>query len=245
MSFSGLEMALGLGAGLLLFVAGFFCGRWRRPGRAIPHSLTEREGGDGTFAVPAAPVTSDELQEGAPPTPPVTSPDLPSQIAAGEAQRLRETVDEMSQTIAARDAQIAALEADLNAAQAEVLVAPVTRVSAFSAQGTGAMGRNEHLHATQPLTLAVARGNAPDDLKQIHGVGETLEALLHRMGYFHFDQIAAWSAQEVAWVDENLPGFRGRVSRDSWVEQAQQFVRHAAKRDGSPSDQPGDEERPH
>jgi len=40
------------------------------------------------------------------------------------------------------------------------------------------------------------------------------------MGFFHFDQVAAWPAQEVAWVDANLEGFKGRVSRDNWVEQA-------------------------
>lgn len=40
------------------------------------------------------------------------------------------------------------------------------------------------------------------------------------MGVFHFDQIAGWRAEEVAWVDENLEGFRGRVSRDEWVAQS-------------------------
>jgi predicted flap endonuclease-1-like 5' DNA nuclease len=40
------------------------------------------------------------------------------------------------------------------------------------------------------------------------------------MGYYHFDQIAAWTDKEVAWVDENLQGFKGRVSRDNWVDQA-------------------------
>ena len=44
--------------------------------------------------------------------------------------------------------------------------------------------------------------------------------MLNEMGYFHFDQIAAWTADEVAWVDANLKGFKGRVSRDTWVEQA-------------------------
>ena len=38
-------------------------------------------------------------------------------------------------------------------------------------------------------------------------------------------QVAAQSAAEndaslLAWVDENLEGFKGRVSRDKWVEQA-------------------------
>jgi predicted flap endonuclease-1-like 5' DNA nuclease len=40
------------------------------------------------------------------------------------------------------------------------------------------------------------------------------------LGFWHFDQIAAWTADEVAWVDANLEGFRGRVTRDQWVAQA-------------------------
>jgi NADH-quinone oxidoreductase subunit E len=40
------------------------------------------------------------------------------------------------------------------------------------------------------------------------------------MGVYHFDQIAGWSDAEVAWVDDNLEGFKGRVTRDNWVEQA-------------------------
>ncbi|MEM9032652.1 MAG: fused NADH-quinone oxidoreductase subunit E/endonuclease, partial [Pseudomonadota bacterium] len=54
----------------------------------------------------------------------------------------------------------------------------------------------------------------------IKGVGPKLEALLHRLGFYHFDQIAGWNADEVAWVDRNLEGFKGRVSRDEWVKQA-------------------------
>ena len=51
-----------------------------------------------------------------------------------------------------------------------------------------------------------------------------LETLLHGLGYYHFDQIAAWTPAEVAWVDENLEGFHGRVSREGWVEQARQLA---------------------
>ena len=41
-----------------------------------------------------------------------------------------------------------------------------------------------------PAGLAAPRGAGPDDLKLIKGVGPVLEAMLHRLGYFHFDQIA-------------------------------------------------------
>lgn len=74
--------------------------------------------------------------------------------------------------------------------------------------------------ATKPVFLTEARGGQADDLKLIKGVGPKLETMLHGMGVYHFDQIASWSAEEVAWVDDNLEGFKGRVSRDDWVAQA-------------------------
>ena len=43
---------------------------------------------------------------------------------------------------------------------------------------------------------------------------------MQSMGFFHYDQIAKWTDTEVAWVDENLIGFKGRVTRDKWLEQA-------------------------
>ncbi len=82
----------------------------------------------------------------------------------------------------------------------------------------------DRVERRKPEGLAEARSGAPDDLKRIKGVGPALEAQLHALGVFHLDQIAAWSPEEVAWVDENLEGFHGRVSRDGWVEQARQLT---------------------
>jgi predicted flap endonuclease-1-like 5' DNA nuclease len=72
----------------------------------------------------------------------------------------------------------------------------------------------------KPEGLAAARGGHPDDLKIIKGIGPALEKLCHSLGYYHFDQIATWTAAEIAWVDDNLEGFKGRVTRDEWVSQA-------------------------
>jgi len=72
----------------------------------------------------------------------------------------------------------------------------------------------------KPEMLKKARASGADDLKQIKGVGPKMEKLLNKMGVYHFDQVAGWRAQEVKWVDENLEGFKGRVSRDTWVKQA-------------------------
>lgn len=71
-----------------------------------------------------------------------------------------------------------------------------------------------------PAALSSPRDGTADDLKKIKGVGPKLEALLNENGIYHFDQIAAWTGAEVAWMDDNLKGFRGRVSRDGWVAQA-------------------------
>jgi predicted flap endonuclease-1-like 5' DNA nuclease len=73
---------------------------------------------------------------------------------------------------------------------------------------------------TRPEALIAARGGKADDLKQIKGIGPKMEKLCNSLGFYHFDQIGGWSADEVVWVDQNLQGFKGRVTRDTWVEQA-------------------------
>tara|TARA_R110000850_G_scaffold9606_21_gene35237 strand:- start:342 stop:1403 length:1062 start_codon:yes stop_codon:yes gene_type:complete len=74
--------------------------------------------------------------------------------------------------------------------------------------------------SAKPATLAAARETGADDLKRISGIGPKLEKMLNGMGFYHFDQLAAWTETELAWVDQNLDGFKGRASRDEWVAQA-------------------------
>jgi len=75
-----------------------------------------------------------------------------------------------------------------------------------------------------PAALTAARTGGPDDLKLISGVGAKLEALLHSMGFFHFDQIAAWTDENLRWVDKRLDGFKGRARRDGWIAQAHKLA---------------------
>ncbi|MEM8753238.1 MAG: endonuclease [Pseudomonadota bacterium] len=89
--------------------------------------------------------------------------------------------------------------------------APAAKPAASAPAATGGV---------RPAALTAARAGGADDLKKIKGVGPKLEELLNSLGFYHFDQIAGWTADEVAWVDENLEGFKGRVSRDEWVAQA-------------------------
>ena len=72
----------------------------------------------------------------------------------------------------------------------------------------------------KPEGLSGPRDGKADNLKEIKGVGPKLETLLNDLGFYHFDQIANWSEAEIAWVDANLKGFKGRASRDEWISQA-------------------------
>jgi predicted flap endonuclease-1-like 5' DNA nuclease len=92
------------------------------------------------------------------------------------------------------------------------VAAPVPAASSAAAVIAGAPRR--------PAGMTGARGGAADDLKRIKGIGPKLEQLCHSLGFYHFDQIAAWTADEISWVDDNLEGFKGRVTRDDWVAQA-------------------------
>lgn len=89
---------------------------------------------------------------------------------------------------------------------------PVAEVAKAPAAASDAGGK--------PAMLDGPRDNKADDLKKIKGVGPGLEKALNEMGVFHFDQMAGWTASEVAWVDENLLRFKGRATRDNWVDQA-------------------------
>ena len=73
----------------------------------------------------------------------------------------------------------------------------------------------------KPELLTAARNNKPDDLQLIKGVGPKLEAMLHTMGVYHFDQIASWTEMNLKWVDQNLGSFKGRAVRDNWIAQSQ------------------------
>ena len=90
-------------------------------------------------------------------------------------------------------------------------VAPAAFVS--TPAPTGATG-------TAPQRLTAARGGVADDLKEIEGIGPALEKLCNELGFYHFDQIAGWTDADAAWVDDNMPRFKGRIERDKWVAQA-------------------------
>jgi predicted flap endonuclease-1-like 5' DNA nuclease len=65
----------------------------------------------------------------------------------------------------------------------------------------------------------------PDNLERLKGVGPKFAQLLASQGIVRFDQIARLSPGEVERLDQSLGAFRGRITRDRIVEQADYLAR--------------------
>ncbi len=72
--------------------------------------------------------------------------------------------------------------------------------------------------------MSAPNSGGADDLKWISGVGPKLEQTLNDLGVYHFEQVAAWTQQEIDWVDDYLK-FSGRIERDNWIEQAKALAK--------------------
>ena len=71
---------------------------------------------------------------------------------------------------------------------------------------------------------------APDDLKEIKGIGPKFEGDLNAKGIYYFRQIGAWKAADIKLVEELIGKFPGRIKRDEWVKQAKKLAKGAAKK---------------
>ena len=67
------------------------------------------------------------------------------------------------------------------------------------------------------------RPDKVDDLKLINGVGPKLEETLNELGIYTFAQVAAWTPENVAFVDNRLK-FKGRIVRDDWIGKAKELM---------------------
>lgn len=75
--------------------------------------------------------------------------------------------------------------------------------------------------ATEPDAPAAVEAVAaePDDLTALKGIGPKLSAVLNALGVTTYAQIAAWTPDDIVWFEDKLD-FKGRVTREKWVEQA-------------------------
>jgi len=178
------------------------------PPAAVVESAAREAEEDGYGAGAAAGRVAPEAERDDPPAQPAPMPDASPAAAVG----LKSGGDPVTNVAAAPEVPPvpAAKTARGETPEHSAADAPSDATPATPAEGQG----------SKPALMDAPREGGADDLKRIRGVGPKLEGELNRIGVYHFDQIAAWSPEEVAWMDNNLVGFRGRVSRDDWVGQA-------------------------
>ncbi|MEL6661463.1 MAG: NADH-quinone oxidoreductase subunit NuoE [Pseudomonadota bacterium] len=74
----------------------------------------------------------------------------------------------------------------------------------------------------RPQALSVDEADR-DDLKKIKGIGPVNEAQLNELGIYTFAQIAAWTPDNVDWVEGYL-SFPGCIGREDWIDQAKSLA---------------------
>jgi large subunit ribosomal protein L21 len=97
-----------------------------------------------------------------------------------------------------------------------------TEVKITEIAASGAKKPPAKKKAAAPKAAASEAG--ADDLSKLTGVGPVLVKKLVEAGINSFAQIAAWSAEDVAAIDEKL-NLKGRVERDGWIAQAAELIK--------------------
>jgi NADH-quinone oxidoreductase subunit E len=138
----------------------------------------------------------------------------------------------------ADDGEVAKLEAELAECRGalEAFTAPasasdevVDSAAIASAAASAASGAAGLLGSTRAAAADAATGQA-DDLQKIKGIGPKIATVLNDLGIDSYAQIAAWTPDNVAWINEHLK-FKGRVERERWIEQATELMQGEPARD--------------
>ncbi|MFT3730261.1 MAG: hypothetical protein QM780_02390 [Hyphomicrobium sp.] len=146
----------------------------------------------------------------------------PSGVAAASQGR---SVAEMA---AAAAAAIAAASASVTRGLKPIEpISPLSKVDpkiSMPARITDAIREKEMATATVEIAkenpAPETGGDGPsDDLKRIRGIGVLIEKRLNAMGIRRYEQIANWTSGDIDRVSRMLE-FKGRIERESWVEQA-------------------------
>ena len=136
-------------------------------------------------------------------------------------------VRELEEAVASSRERIARLEQELSRAggagegqgsSERTAIAPAAPPEATGLVPAAA----EPVQGTPPPSLPSPEGE-PDDLKRISGIGPSIERTLHDLGIYHFRQIAQFTPDNVAWIDQRLR-FKGRIEREDWIGQARRLA---------------------
>ena len=102
--------------------------------------------------------------------------------------------------------------------EADIESAPVSLEPAAPVEKASA---EESAPVEAPREVGAGDEFPDDELTRIRGVGAATARQLKKLGIKSFAQIAAWTEEDVAAMDEKL-SFKGRIEREGWIEQAKE-----------------------
>lgn len=209
--------------------------------RAMERTIAEQDGKTTTIDVIAAspPLLADEPSAALPPSSPALPPepfddsmlhdsDSARELAAivMEACALPEEVSTGSALAAIIAAQPASAEPKARNGGCTSLAADVEQLDVFPALPD--LPAFEIKPELDPK-LGLIYSRAPfrkDDLTAIKGIARVLEQRLHEFGIYTHDQIAGWTREQIKEFSFRL-GFKDRIHREKWVEQAKKLRKSA------------------
>jgi len=142
----------------------------------------------------------------------------------------KRTVGHRQQLTLLRVTDILEKGADKSGVKAAVGAGSVAGVAAAAAETKKSAPKKDakkaepKAEAKKAAPKKAAKAEGGDDLKELSGVGPALEKKLHDAGVTTFAQIAGWTADDIADMDEKL-SFKGRIEREGWVEQAKKLAK--------------------
>jgi len=107
-------------------------------------------------------------------------------------------------------------------------VAPSRRQSPARLRVVATQAAPVNRPAASAAAAPASKVQAVDNLKVIDGIGPKLEQVLNGLGVRSYAQIAAWTGEDVARIEDTL-GLEGRVARDDWTGQAAALAKAGAK----------------
>jgi predicted flap endonuclease-1-like 5' DNA nuclease len=155
-----------------------------------------------------------------PPPPPSGAAQMASYAAVAAAAAAARAVSEAE--AAARVAEAAPEPEDTDIA--EQPIEPGATFGDVSVEEAEPVFVTEDAAIAEPLEPTVAQPIVADDLKRIRSIDRVLEERLNGFGVRRYQDIAAWTSEDVARVSQAL-GLIGRIEQENWIEQAHILAR--------------------
>ena len=70
----------------------------------------------------------------------------------------------------------------------------------------------------------VAVPEQKDDLKQINGIGPTIETKLNEMGIYSLEQVSNFTRSDIEKVAKHLNSFPKKIEKENWIAQARALL---------------------